>query len=287
MPREAYDAQDRVLNWKFQMDHFPHSTVLRNWAQLARPHRPTWMQVDAILKAARIQSSIAESRLRNLLKLSDALFDPLCDPLHADLGLHRWLRKDREEAYSDWLAWIIEQIGDPQDLLKLLRINTPPILERHRGLAIKVSRELVIENGRLDLVIRVEQQMVLLIEVKLTSAEGADTGKNKGYTEWLAKQPEPFKRALLLIVEAEDDNYHDFVPIRWADLCIGLRGMISGSELRKRLSVVKRAMFVAFVGAVETNLLHLSTPRGDGYVTGLFYTRTAMHIEEALGKRHD
>jgi hypothetical protein len=271
------------------MDQVSNAPILRNWAKFRRQRRTSWLPVEAILKAARNQSFKAQGYLEDLLNRSDALFDPLCDPLHTDLGLHRWLRKDREEAYSDWLAWIIQQISEPEDVLKLLCIDDPPLLNRCYRSPVKVKRELVIENGRLDIVISIDDpQMILLIEVKLTSADEAETDKNKGYSEWLTKQsPEGCKRAMLLIVDAEEGELHGFVPIRWAELCIRLRRMVCCSDLRNRLSVVKRAMFVAFIGAVETNLLHLSAPRRDDYVTGLFYARTAIHIEEAVNQSHE
>jgi hypothetical protein len=120
-----------------------------------------------MLQAARIQSKAAESKLRNLLDESDLLFHPLCDPLLADAGLNRCLREDREEAYSDWLAWVLQQIGNAEDVLKLLRIDDPEILERCHTLPLTVSREKVIACGRLDLVIRISQEIVVLIEVKI------------------------------------------------------------------------------------------------------------------------
>lgn len=267
------------------MAHRSHSSILRKWARLAPSSRLNWLPVDAILQAARTQSKAAESKLRNLLDESDLLFHPLCDPLLADAGLNRWLREDREEAYSDWLAWVLQQIGNAKDVLKLLRIDDPEILEGCCTLPLTVSREKVIAGGRLDLVVRIPQEIVVLIEVNVTSAESAQTAKQSGYSIWLQQQPEPVRRALLLITDAEDEDYHTFAPIRWADFCIDLRGMIQ--SFKNRLPVVKIALFIAFIGAVETNLLRLIAPQGSYSARTLFYARTATHLEEALGRHHD
>jgi hypothetical protein len=67
-------------------------------------------------------------RLRTLLMRSNALLSPLADPLLTDCGVHEWLSRSREEAYSDWLAWIVRQmlawvvrqIQEPRHLLRLL-----------------------------------------------------------------------------------------------------------------------------------------------------------------------
>jgi hypothetical protein len=52
------------------------------------------------------------------------------DPLNFDLGVHRWLKEDREEAYSDWLKWIIEQLRLPVLVAKIFGIKEPPGFSR-------------------------------------------------------------------------------------------------------------------------------------------------------------
>jgi len=39
--------------------------------------------------------------------MSSARLKPLGEPLEHDLGVNRWLAGAREEAYSDWLTWLL------------------------------------------------------------------------------------------------------------------------------------------------------------------------------------
>jgi len=36
--------------------------------------------------------------------------------------MHRWLADDREESYSDWLAWVIEQIKMPELVFRVFGV---------------------------------------------------------------------------------------------------------------------------------------------------------------------
>src|SRR5438132_1432009 len=64
-----------------------------------------WSSVDVLIKAMTSRLGVQCSRLQELLHASERQLTPLGDPLTVDLGLHRWLAADREEAYSDCLAW--------------------------------------------------------------------------------------------------------------------------------------------------------------------------------------
>ena len=97
----------------------------------------------------------------------------LCEPLLADAGLNRWLKKEREEAYSDWLAWILEQL-QTSDVLKVLGLSEIAVCS---NLHFRVQREYYIPAGRLDLLLTLDDSIVVIIEVKKSSAEAADTEK--------------------------------------------------------------------------------------------------------------
>lgn len=58
-------------------------------------------------------------RLRRVLRESNRRLRPLFDPLNSDFGLLRWLASGREEAYSDWLEWILEQIS-PRETCRIV-----------------------------------------------------------------------------------------------------------------------------------------------------------------------
>ena len=262
----------------------PAKTLIR-WANLSvgrsSPQR-SWAPVQAMLEAAIAESKKVESVLGALLADSDKRLAPLGDPLRADVGLNRWLRDEREEAYSDWFGWILEQL-QPSDVVQLLQIqNGDEEMAKfcRESARVCIEREVVIRQGRLDLVVGFDENAVLVIEVKTTSADEAHTAKQEGYFQWLEKELARYKHPILLAVDADRDDYEGFVPLRWADVCIELRRMIP--SLLSRIGTVKAAMIIAFVSAVEMNLLHLATPEGTEPGRRLFYSRTADHLQNSL-----
>jgi len=239
-----------------------------------------WEPVEVMLGAAETESEAAKKELYRLLDRSDRRLDPLHDPLRANLGLHRWLSKKREEAYSDWLHWVLQRL-ETDEILLVLGVSDLEFAQKCRANP-KCDRECVIEEGRLDLIIRFGNDALIVIEVKKTSAEGADTEKQKGYTKWAENQGIPFK-LVLLVVDASDEDYHGFKPQLWADFCIALRRILRGPQGQgdgiRTHGIVTAAMFVAFISAIERNLLGLVLP-DEGRT--LFYARTADHIKRSL-----
>lgn len=260
-------------------------TLMRRWG--IHGHRYTrWAPAEALLKAAEGQGARLESELRILLKQSDHRFDPLCDPLHADAGLNRWLRPAREEVYSDWLEWILTQIKRPELILKVLKIGRPALIKAVRAQEMTVHREHVISGGRLDLVLHFGQQALIVIEVKTEPGEPTNTGKQIGYQTWIEQQKGyRCKHSVLLAVDfGGDEDYHGFTPLYWADFCIELRSLLPG--IQRRLGNVKAAMMIAFVGAVETNLLRLVSPEKGNTVRHLFYSSTRLYLQKSLRRSH-
>jgi hypothetical protein len=238
-----------------------------------------------MLQAARANSLQCEANLRELLERSDLLLKPLKDPLRADVGIHRWLSQDREEAYSDWLAWVLQELNKVgADLLKLLGISTGPVVDARE---VSIAREYFIPQGRLDLLIRFGKQALLIIEVKVTSADTADIAKQKGYCEWFDEQVRLHHLCrlppVLLAIDASEADYEGFVPLLWEDFCVGVRRLLP--RIQDQVGIVNAAMIVAFVGAVEQNLLHLVPPGSKGIGQSLFYARTADHIKRYLKPR--
>ena len=198
----------------------------------------------------------------------------------ADAGLNRWLKKEREEAYSDWLAWILEQLGSTADVLKVIGITEPEIVANSQSGAFKIEREQCIPAGRLDLLLTLSDSLMIIVEVKKYSAEASDTAKQAGYYEWLESQPVGQRRALLLTTDAAEEKYENFSTVLWADVCIRLRRLLP--TLSTRIGSVKTAMLVAFIGAVETNLLNLVAPRQTEAVRRLSYAGTIEHLKSYL-----
>jgi hypothetical protein len=94
------------------------------------------------------------------------------------------------------------------------------------------------------------------------------------------------KHPLLLAVgDTNEEHCKGFTPLSWEELCIGLRRMLP--DIRNRRGVVTASMFVAFISAVETNLLHLVPPGKGQYGRSLLYARTVAHIEQSLISQKD
>jgi len=132
-----------------------------------------------------------------------------------------------------------------------------------------------------DLLLTLESFLMVIIEVKKYSADTADTAKQAGYHNWLELQNSFCqRRGFLLTTDAGEEKYENFSALRWGDVCIRLRRLLP--KLRTNIGLVKTAMIVAFISAVETNLLNFVVPPTES-VQRLFYARTIEHLEKYLG----
>jgi hypothetical protein len=188
---------------------------------------------------------------------------PLEEPLAVDLGLHRWLKAEREEAYSDWLQWVIEQVKQPRQVCRIFGLPLPPDIAEWQNLPLHTCREDPVplghpgHEGRLDLLIRYGSKLLIVVEVKKVGADEADTAKQAGYERSLsAFQTERIERVLLAVHADTQESYGRFRFVSWAEVCIRLRQV--ASRFTKENRVMVAAMLVAFVAAVEQNLLGFS-----------------------------
>jgi hypothetical protein len=102
------------------------SQMLGTWANLGvrrlaggRPPVHNWEPLLRMIAVARETLKGEAKRLRALLQGSMERLHPLEDPFDVDLGLHRWLAKKREEAYSDWLKSVIGQVKKPRLVFRI------------------------------------------------------------------------------------------------------------------------------------------------------------------------
>lgn len=95
-------------------------------------------------------------------------------------------------------------------------------------------------------------------------------------------QPEPYKFAVLIATEAEEDHYEQFDFLSWADLCLGMRHLARRLCGKGRLMVT--AMILAFAGAVEQNLLNLSAAGSGRFSSGAANTRLVAYLERWLSE---
>lgn len=213
-----------------------------------------WHTVDELICAYRSISDLEAKKLRDLTAKLSKLLAPFDDPFLTDFGVHRWLASAREEVYSDWLAWLFQQIRDPISLLTILFGTADPRIASQCMGPLKVNREFGLsdENGRrrrTDLELIFGDQKTALVEIK--KGDASDIDKNQ--LEILAARRSGFTYYILLArCEGTVALPTPFLLLTWGNLCLRLRALVQARFLK---SSVQTAMMLAFVGAVEQNLL--------------------------------
>jgi hypothetical protein len=160
-----------------------------------------------------------------------------------------------------------------------LGIDDDAILDCCRNQKLEVSREVESDKGRFDLLLKCNN-FCMVVELKTVAAEKAETAKQAGYSEWLSKQAATHKQAVLLVAAEQDKDYCGFAPLLWADLCLRLRQLAPG--LQRTIGTSKSALVLAFVGAVESNLLRLMVPHDAVGARKLVLGRTLQHLQNSL-----
>jgi hypothetical protein len=213
-----------------------------------------------LVSAARRHGKQAIEEFQDIARRSTELLPGLGEPLTVlDFGEHRWVGDRREEAFSDWLQWIVAQI-EPAEVLRIFGVNDPNMVSVCSGRNHTCVRERCVPHGnvgaggRLDLEIEFGDVALLVVEVKVGEAESSDTGKNAGY--WKSVNEHHTKRLksyVIVVLDAAEEEYYGFRPRLWCDVCVELR--VLAARLCRRDERLRAAMILAFVGSVEQNLL--------------------------------
>jgi hypothetical protein len=259
--------------------------ILRKWAKLGGKYSQgdqemnasmNWNAVQALVSAALAMFDEEMGKLASLLDKSGTYLS-LEDPLRTDLGAHRWLKAEREEAYTDWLKWVFEQLGSPTLICKVLGIKTSSLPRGH----VYIRREFGIEDEegqrrRTDLDICLGDASFIRVEVKKSDAEQIEAlqlvGQERGFTHYV-----------LILRQGRPKNYTGQFCFRyWDDLCIELRRTIAVLGKQKR-SLIQRALLLAFVGAVEENILKLPGGLPNKRITNLqLIAKVKKHLERTV-----
>jgi hypothetical protein len=198
------------------------------------------------------------------------------------------LSAEREESYSDWLAWILGEVKSGAVVLTLLGIHDPKLAGKWDDRKPEIKREFTIrtdQTRRLDIHILFGEEALVIVEVKKTSADVAETEKQVEHLRWLNRQSAPVRCAILLAVgESTEEDCKGFEPLSWETLCANLRCLLPSA--RTTLGLVTASMFAAFISAAESNLLNLVAPGNGQHGKALLYARTADHIERSLAMMH-
>jgi hypothetical protein len=120
----------------------------------------------------------------------------------------------------------------------------------------------------------------VVVEVKTQAASGAHLGQLERYSKWLDEQNAQFRERVFLVAEGDERRYADFDKLEWAEVRRSLRRIMP--ELQRQVSAVKAAQVLAFVGAVEQNLIGLVSAVEGGGAPALLYGKTADHVDDSL-----
>jgi hypothetical protein len=252
-----------------------------------------WITIAGFVQDFRVMSQTEGARLAQIYKSSKRRLLPLSDPLDVEFHLHRQLFSSREEVYSDWLQWVLQHVADSDPLL-IGRILGSPNRElfAHTQEPISVTREVSVEHGRddqsgrLDLVVSRGATTLAVIEVKTRDYGNSDLEKHKGYRDSITVRS-PEAELIFLSVDPPASDPGGFRLLSWADLCVALRG--TAPRLLTPGRILGTALILAFVGAVEQNLLGFVSPEAALMPVGKIpklvdHLTRAERMEAALGQ---
>jgi len=227
--------------------------------------RPDWAAVRDFTRCAEPYLQEIRQEVIHLVTTHEARFGLGMDsePFRVDLGMHRWLRDEYEPAYSDWLQWILETLERTDLVLSLLGVpDASPIPQAAAARVSAVDREVPVWRhdgglmGFLDLVIWLGDGARIVVELKKVD-EAVE--KQRDYVEALRGEGILTDYVLLAKDFAEAEDVFGFRTRNWEAFCLAARKLMP-SVVQGKGNVVS-ALMLAFVGAVEENILKLD---GDG-----------------------
>jgi hypothetical protein len=138
-------------------------------------------------------------------------------------------------------------------------------------------------RGRLDILLKSRGQALVIVEVKVTTADDSDVVKHRGYRRWLDMQTTyPCRRAVIVSNSGLSGEYEGFPHRGWDEICIRLRKL--APELIRGGRASLAALILCFAGAVEENLLGLEpvVGRSDRHSTPIGLGRTVAYLARVL-----
>jgi len=183
------------------------------------------------------------------------------EPFRVDLGLHRWLHAESEPAYSDWLQWVVQALENKEWILRLLGVPSgSSIIDAAIPKATAVRREVPVWEskggvlvGFLDLDIWFGHEARVVVELKTFDESFA---KQSQYRRALDSDEVQTDFILLTKDHVESEEVCTFRTRNWESFCIEGRRLIP--EVARGKGLVVAALILAFIGAVEQNILGLN-----------------------------
>jgi hypothetical protein len=100
-----------------------------------------------LIAAAGRNAARAKGEFAVIAAVSDELLAALGEPLLAlDFTEHRWVGERREEAYSDWLTWVLAQ-ADAAEVLLILGAADPELSAACGNSIVSIARESFAAEG--------------------------------------------------------------------------------------------------------------------------------------------
>jgi hypothetical protein len=215
---------------------------------------PRWTRVAALVDSLRQLEEPRRRELKRLLASSSELLHPISEPLLLENPLTSQLGKLREESYSDWLAWCLEQL-EPARALVALGLN-PALAVSDAPFEAKRERYVMSDRttsfGRIDIRLLASGREIVDIEVKLGDADSEDLHQLQVYGR------SGNAARVLIATSGSKLIYHKFHLRKWEEVCISLRHAVRGL-IRKR-TLLQASWMLQFVAAVEENLLKIRGP---------------------------
>jgi len=279
-------ADTRRRLWQAWRLYARWGSVLRRQSAQQLTRDEECKAIERIANAFRALVKTEQIHIADLLKTADQQLAPFSDPFRLRFSGHRWLdlRREREESYSNWLAWLLERMDSAEEVLRVFNLEDTDFANSVRNEKPKVYREQPFwtasgEPKRLDIVVEFSDRAILLVEVKIRGIEFAGGAENLPiYCDWLESRiSDPSGRSAILLVPTPMESPCRGWQVRsWDQVSLSLRLQAREYAASSPGRLLLAAMLLCFSGAVEQNVL--------GYATGetISAPQTALYLEQFL-----
>ena len=243
----------QVADWRAFRSFVDAHGDVRDARREARWSADRWSPVRVVVEAYQGMLERRHAELEPLLQRWDEALAALGgDPTHVDWDRFRPLRLEREEDWSDWLAFLFERsetgafagalFGEPR--------------ASWDGLARpRIEREVTAGGYRADLIIRWTDGRFAHVEVKTGDPSLGKTGATgRAMRQRYGSPPSNWSDWILLLAWQQSDwdarGHREIGSLTWDAVAVALR-----QGLRSREPVTWQAWAWAFVGAIEQILI--------------------------------
>ena len=231
--------------------------------------------------------------LKENLEKSDALFKDFGgDPSRKNRSKFRPLRLSREEDWSDWLAFFLEE-SNGNFIKELLGLDNTKgsefVIEREYQ--VQERRADKVQGRRADIVLTCRNKKVgIHIEVKVGDLELDKTIETSEFMEREFNKDRELKWTNYLLLPAEDEpswealknkpGWDKVDAITWDDISIAMRNcFVNGKE-----DLVWKAWAHPFIGIIEQKLLDIEPVALDKQKFSLRDLRTMVRLNKIVSR---